>query len=154
MSESDFSITIEQESDYAFRVIFDDTALADLHTDEPAPLGADSGPNPSRLLVAAVANCMTASLLFALRKFKNHPGRITTRARATLARNEQNRLRVARIDATINLPDDPAEYRQLDRVLQQFEPFCVVSESVRSGVDVHIQVADRDGRVLHPAQPD
>jgi organic hydroperoxide reductase OsmC/OhrA len=150
MSEEGFSITVEQESDYVFRVIFDDTAAPDLLTDEPEPLGGGTGPNPSRMLVAAVANCMSASLLFALRKFKNTPGKLVTRATATLGRNQHNRLRVARVDATIQLPDDPDSYHNLDRILQQFEQFCVVTESVRHGVEVSVSVADSAGRVLHP----
>mgnify|MGYP005752304461 CR=1 FL=1 len=152
MSEQGFSITVEQESDYVFRVVFDDTSAPDLLTDEPEPLGGGSGPNPSRMLVAAVANCMSASLLFALRKFKNTPGKLVTRATATLGRNEQNRLRVARIDATIQLPDDPQSYHSLDRILQQVEQFCVVTESVRHGVEVNVSVADSTGQVLYPRQ--
>ena len=150
MSEQGFSITVEQESDYVFRVVFDDTDAPDLLTDEPAPLGGGSGPNPSRMLVAAVANCMSASLLFALRKFRNTPGKLVTRAVATMGRNEQNRLRVARIDATIQLPDAPDSYQNLDRILQQFEQFCVVTESVRHGVEVNVSVADASGQRLHP----
>lgn len=150
MSEAGFSITVEQESDYVFRVIFDDTDAPDLLTDEPEPLGGGSGPNPSRMLVAAVANCMSASLLFALRKFKNAPGKLVTRATATLGRNADKRLRVERIDATISLPGDPADYQNLDRILAQFEQFCVVTESVRHGVEVAVSVADAQGRVLHP----
>ena len=150
MSEQGFSVTVEQESDYVFRVIFDDTAAPDLLTDEPEPLGGGAGPNPSRMLVAAVANCMSASLLFALRKFRNVPGKLVTRATATLGRNERNRLRVAKIDATISLPDDPASYHNLDRILQQFEQFCVVTESVRHGVEVEVAVIDSDGNRLHP----
>lgn len=151
MSEEGFSVTVEQESDYVFRVIFDDTSAPDLLTDEPEPLGGGSGPNPSRMLVAAVANCMSASLLFALRKFRNTPGKLVTRATATLGRNADKRLRVARIDATITLPDDPGGYQNLDRILQQFEQFCVVTESVRHGVEVSVSVSDRDGKRLHPA---
>ena len=59
-------MTLEQDGDYAFRVSFDDTALEPLLTDESAPLGHDGGPNPSRLLLASVANCLIASLLFVL----------------------------------------------------------------------------------------
>ena len=58
-------VTLEQEDDYAFRIRFDDTTLAPLLSDEPAPLGQDRGPNPARLLLASVANCLVASLLFA-----------------------------------------------------------------------------------------
>ena len=122
-----------------------------LHTDEPAPLGGDSGPNPSRLLLAAVANCLSASLLFALRKFHNAPGRLVTHATATMGRNAERRLRVERIEATVTLPDEPASYQQLDRILAQFEQFCVVTESVRHGVDIEVSVVGPAGQRLHPS---
>jgi organic hydroperoxide reductase OsmC/OhrA len=150
MSETQaFTLTLTQESDYVFRIEFDDTAIPALHTDESAPLGNDSGPNPSRMLVAAVANCLSASLLFSLRKYKNTPGTIVTRARATLDRNEQKRLRVTHIDVVIELPDTAADYAQIERLLQQFENFCVVTESVRHGVAVDVSVRDRNGATLH-----
>jgi organic hydroperoxide reductase OsmC/OhrA len=150
MSETQaFTLTLTQESDYVFRIEFDDTAIPALHTDESAPLGNDSGPNPSRMLVAAVANCLSASLLFSLRKYKNTPGTIVTRARATLERNEQKRLRVAHIDVVIELPEAAANYAQIERLLQQFENFCVVTESVRHGVAVDVSVRDRNGATLH-----
>lgn len=151
MSEASFTVTVEQESDYVFRIAFDDTAIPALLTDEPEPLGGGSGPNPSRMLVAAVANCMSASLLFALRKYRNAPGKLVTTATATMGRNEQGRLRVARIDARIRLPDAVDSYTQLPRILQQFEQFCVVTESVRHGVEVDVTVVDADGNPLHPA---
>ncbi|MGH8122988.1 MAG: OsmC family protein, partial [Rudaea sp.] len=137
MSETqEFTLTLTQEADYAFRIEFDDTAIPALHTDESPPLGGDSGPNPSRLLVAAVANCLGSSLLFSLRKYKNTPGTLIIRAQARLDRNEQKRLRIAHIDVTIQLPDAAADYAQIERLLQQFENFCLVTESVRSGVPV------------------
>ena len=144
-----FTLTLTQESDYVFRIEFDDTAIPALHTDESPPLGGDSGPNPSRMLVAAVANCLSASLLFSMRKYKNTPGTIVTRATARLERNEQNRLRVAHIDVAIELPDAAADYAQIERLLQQFENFCVVTESVRAGVLVDVTVRDATGSVLH-----
>ena len=150
MSETqEFTITVEQEQDYVFRIRFDDTQAADLLSDEPEPLGGGSGPNPSRLLTAAVANCMSASLLFALRKFKNQPGKLVTHAKASMARNEDGRLRVATIDAEIRLPEPADQYQQLDRILAQFEQFCVVTESVRSGVEVKVKVSDSSGATLH-----
>ncbi|MEZ5461998.1 OsmC family protein [Dokdonella sp.] len=142
-------LTLTQESDYAFRIAFDETSLDDLHTDEPSPLGADSGPNPSRLLVAAVANCLSASLVFALGKYKNSVNGVVTRATARMARNEQKRLRIAHIDVAIKLPDAAADYAQIDRLLEQFENFCIVTESVRSGVPVDVSVHDATGAVLH-----
>ena len=43
-TEQTFGITLEQVSDYEFKVRFDDTAIPDLTTDETSPLGRDAGP--------------------------------------------------------------------------------------------------------------
>lgn len=150
MSDTEvLSVTLTQESDYAFRIAFDDTGIPALHTDEPAPLGGGSGPNPSRLLLAAVANCLSASLLFALRKYKNAPGTIVAHAKAELGRNAQQRLRVTRIEVTVDLPEAADTYAHAERLLQQFEDFCVVTESVRSGIEVDVSVRNATGAVVH-----
>lgn len=150
MSENEtILLTITQESDYEFRVRFDDTALGDLVADELPPIGRGAGPDPTRLLAAAIGNCLSASLLFALRKFKNQPGRIVTRVRAEHVRNEQKRLRVGRIAVEIALPEAAAGYAQLDRILAQFEDFCTVTESVRAGVPVEVSVRDASGTIVH-----
>ncbi|KRA44619.1 OsmC family protein [Pseudoxanthomonas sp. Root630] len=150
MSDSQrISLTLEQEDDYAFRIRFDETTIADLMTDEPAPLGKGEGPNPTRLLLSAVANCLSASLLFALRKFKNAPGKLVTHATAELVRNEQGRLRVGHIHADIRLAEAGAAHASLERILAQFENFCVVTESVRHGIDVSVSITDADGVQLH-----
>ena len=147
-ADTPIRIRLDQDSDYAFRITFDDTALAPLLTDEPAPLGRDRGPNPSRLLLTAVANCLAARLLFALRQPRNDPGTLTAEICALPTRNEHGRWRIASAKATLHLPGHNADYRNLDRVLAQFEDFCVVTQSVRQGIEVDVNVVDGDGRVL------
>lgn len=149
--EQSIELTLEQVTDYEFRLRFDDTDAPDLLTDEPAPLGHGAGPNPSRLLLAAVANCLSASLLFSLRKFKNDPGQLTAHARAALARNEHGRWRVKRIDVELTMAAAAGSLEHLDRLLAQFEDFCVVTESVRQGIEVQVRVRDGSGVQLHPA---
>src|SRR5690554_7151607 len=129
--DSPIRIHLEQDGDFAFRVEFQDTTLAPLLTDEPPPLGHDRGPNPSRMLLAAVANCLAASLLFALRKHRNTPGPLHAEICALPARNEQGRWRIASAKATLHLPGHNADYHNLDRVLAQFEDFCVDTQSAR-----------------------
>jgi len=148
MSETlQFSFSLEQQEDFAFLIRFDND-LPPLLADEPAPLGKGAGPNPSRLLAASIANCLSASLLFALRKFKNRPGQIVTSVTARMERNEQGRLRVGGVSVVIQI-DSPAEMLDhLDRVLEQFEEFCVVTQSVRSGFPVDVTVRDSAGTVL------
>ncbi|MDP2826350.1 MAG: OsmC family protein [Sulfuritalea sp.] len=142
-----FTFTLEQQEDFAFLIRFDQD-IPPLLADEPPPLGHDAGPNPSRLLAASVANCLSASLLFALRKFKNNPGQVTTSVTAHMERNEEKRLRVGSVDVAIQF-DSPADSMEhLDRVLDQFEDFCVVTQSVRSGFPVSVTVRDGTGKVL------
>ena len=149
-TDTPIRVTLEQQDDYAFRVSFDDTALAPLLTDEPAPLGHDGGPNPSRMLLAAIANCMAASLLFALRKFKNAPGPIRTEILASKARNENGRWRIPRAEVAIHLSEPAAGLERFDRVLAQFEEFCIVTQSVREGMQVDVRIVDADGAEYVP----
>ncbi len=146
--DSPIRLTLEQDGDYAFRVSFDGTSLASLLTDEPPPLGQDQGPNPARLLLASIANCLAASLVFALRKFRNEPAPIRAEICAVPVRNEHGRWRIGTAKATLHLPGHNADYTGLDRVFAQFEDFCVVTQSVRQGIDVDVVVVDADGRVL------
>jgi organic hydroperoxide reductase OsmC/OhrA len=149
MSSEQVKVTLTQLSDYSFNVSFDETDIPDLVTDEPAPLGGGKGPNPSRMLLAAIANCLSASLLFAMRKYKNQPGTIRAEVRGTLDRNAEGRMRVQHIDVDLHLPDAAEDYAQFERMLQQFENFCVVTESVRSGIEIAVQVHDGSGEVRH-----
>jgi len=151
MSEPEhaFGITLEQVSDYEFRVRFDETPVPDLITDEGSPLGRDAGPNPSRLLAAAVANCQAASLLFALRKYKNAPDHMKATARLQMSRNDEGRLRISHVAVDLHLAEKAETFQHLDRILEQFEDFCIVTQSVRQGIKVDVSVHDGEGKTLH-----
>lgn len=138
------SVTITQQKNYQFLVDFGE-GMPSLLADEPAPLGQGEGPAPTHMLLAAVANCLSASLLFSLQKFKQDAGGITARATCTMERNESKRLRIGHIDVAIQLGKGGAELEHLDRVLAQFEDFCTVTQSVQAGIPVHISVTDGKG---------
>jgi len=146
MSES-VSVTITQKDNYQFVVDFG-AGIAEMLADEPAPLGKGEGPAPTHMLLAAVANCLSASLLFAIKKFKQDPGGITTTATCRVDRNESNRLRVLEIDVAIRLGREASAIEHLDRVLGQFEEFCTVSQSVRAGILIKVGVTDGSGQRL------
>jgi organic hydroperoxide reductase OsmC/OhrA len=140
-----FTLTLEQVQDFEFRVKFDAPEVADLLLDEPAPLGHGAGPNAARLIGAAVANCLSSSLLFCLRKFKQSPGPLRAEVRGEIVRNDKGRMRIGRFDVTIHVGADPAAIQHFDRCLAQFEDFCVVTESVRHGIPVGVRVVDPQG---------
>lgn len=144
------SVTITQQDNFRFLVDFG-AGIPALQTDEPAPLGAGEGPSPDQLLMAAVINCLSASLFFALKKFKQDAGGITTTATARMGRDADKRLRMDEIVVTVRLGKSGSEIEHLERILSQFEAFCTVTESVRRGIPVAITVEDAQGvRVKAP----
>lgn len=145
-----FDLELEQLSGYEFKVKFSDApGVAELLLDEPAPLGGGKGPNAARLIGAAVANCLSASLLFCLAgKFKQPLGPLRTRVHGELVRNDKGRVRIGRIEVTIRMAEDAATLQHVDRCLAQFEDFCVVTESVRAGIPVHVRVVDANDTPL------
>lgn len=140
-------VTVTREEKYRFVLDFGE-GIAKTAADQPKPLGDGAGPSPEQMLAAAVANCLSASFVFATGKFKEDPGRLTTQVICKIGRNERNRLRVTGMDVTITLGAAPESLGHLDRALAQFEDFCTVSQSVRSGIPFTVSVKSPDGRLL------
>ena len=140
-------VSVRRLSGYRFLVDFGDD-MPGMLADEPAPLGTDTGPSPSQMLLSAVANCLSASLLFALQKFKQDPGELSATANAEMGRDDNNRLRIVGIRVQLRLGRPAAELEQIERVLAQFEAFCTVSMSVQRGVPIAVGVSDSTGAVL------
>ena len=141
------SVRLTQQRDYRFEVEFG-PGIAPLLADEPPPLGSGAGPSPEQFLAAAVGNCLAASLLFSLRKYKQQPEPITAAVSAQTGRNAENRLRIQSMQVVLTLGQPAAALQHLDRALAQFEDFCTVTQSVRGGIEVNVQVVDALGARL------
>ena len=158
MPHESFALSLELEQNYAFTVQFDDERFPPLLLDEPEPLGESRGPNAARLIGAAVGNCLGASLLFCLRKAHVDVEGLRVDVTGELIRNERGRLRIGALHVTLDpqvadadrlrigsvrvelhpATDVPPE--RLERCLGLFEDFCIVTESVRRGIDVDVSV--------------
>ena len=149
MEQQTFTLNLEHVQGYEFRLKFDWPDNPDLLMDEPAPLGANRGPNAARLLAASVANCLSASLLFCLSKARAAPRGLKTAVTGTLARNEQGRLRIDKVDVAITLEEGPDTSARLQRCAGLFEDYCVVTQSVRRGIPVHVKILDSAGQTLY-----
>lgn len=147
MNKTTVPVRLTQAHDYQFDVNFG-APHPPLRIDEPVPLGQGEGPPPVQLLKSAVGGCLSASLLFALRKFHQVPDPLGCEVEAEIGRNAEGRLRVLSISArlTLGVPADTLDH--LDRVLATFEDYCTVTESIRQGFPVHVSVFDSHGAQL------
>ena len=134
-----FSVRIHRTDAYEFRVAFDKPHYDELRMDEPAPLGRDAAPNAARMLGAAIGNCLSASLLFCLQRAGANVRGLESEVEVELVRNSARRLRIGQVKVILR-PELEEESRELARCIETFEDFCVVTQSVREGLDVRVRV--------------
>ncbi len=140
-------VALEQRKDFEFDTRFEGVQQS-LRTDEPPPLGGAAGPDPTQLLAAAVGNCLTASLLFALRKHRVQAEPLAAHVVATIDRNDKGRLRINGMVARLRLGKPGASLPGLDRVLAVFQDFCTVTQSLHTAIPVTVSVFDSDDRLV------
>ncbi|MEX2154457.1 MAG: OsmC family protein [Gemmatimonadaceae bacterium] len=138
---STFEISLTLKDGHAFTVEFDDDALEPLQTDEPPPLGENTGPSPSRLLAAAVANCLASSLLHCVRKARVQVESMVAKVVATIGRNDHGRLRIDGLHVLLDVKAAKDQRDRLTRCVELFQDYCIVAESVKRGIDVRVSVS-------------
>jgi organic hydroperoxide reductase OsmC/OhrA len=132
---------VERVENFRFTATFPDVPhAAPLALDEPSPLGGDFGPNPGSLLAAAIADCLAASLVFCLRKARVNPVGVAADAEARIVRNDAGRMRISDVDVTLSLQLTDEQRTAAERCVGLFQDFCIVTESVRHGIPVHVHV--------------
>ncbi|MCK6434942.1 MAG: OsmC family protein [Burkholderiaceae bacterium] len=147
MSDETVTVRLHQRQDYQFDAHLGD-GLPPMLCDEPPPLGQGTGPSPTQLLASAVGNCLAASLLFALRKYKQSADPLACEVTLHTGRNAERRLRVLDIQVRITLGVPAEAVDHLERILGSFEDFCTVTASVRAAIPVQVQVFDAHGAQL------
>jgi organic hydroperoxide reductase OsmC/OhrA len=136
-----FALDLTLKDGYEFAVDFATPGLAPLVVDEQPPTGAGRGPNPARLLAAAVGHCLASSFLFSVRKSRIDVTALTVRVEGIIVRNERGRLRVGSLRVRLAPSVRAEDRKRLGRCSEIFEDFCIVTQSVRGGLDVHVEVA-------------
>ncbi|QTO50795.1 OsmC family protein [Burkholderia latens] len=148
MSEAHVSVDVAQHARFSFEVTFSGTDLSPVLTDEPPPLGAGRGPNPVRLLAASVASCLAASLLFALEKQRVDPQPVAAHIDVDMVQNDAGRVRVGAMAVTLSVGKAWSDLAAATRLLDRFDAYCVVTESMREGIPISVAVQDVNGAVL------
>lgn len=138
--EKPFTLALTLRDGYAFSVDFEQEGIPPLLLDESPPLGVGRGPDAARLLAAAIGNCLGASLLYCLRKARVEVRGMHTTVEGTLVRNQRGRVRIGAIRVKLAPDVAPEQRDRVSRCLGLFEDFCIVTESVRQGVRVDVEV--------------
>lgn len=115
-------------------------------SDEPDPVGQNSGPATPALLATAVAHCLSASLLETSRKAHLQILGIETKATAVVIPNEEGNPRIKRIEVILypSLAEDNARRQRCEDV---FQNYCTVSSSLKPAIDIQVKV---EWRVVAP----
>jgi uncharacterized OsmC-like protein len=138
--ERSFNVSLRREKGFLFEVDFGLEGVDKLIMDEPEPVGEDKGPNASKVLAAAMGNCLTASLLFCLQKARAEVGIIETKVDGVLRRNKEGRWRINEINVEISPEIDQSFNSQFERCNKLFEDFCIVSQSIEQGIPINVKV--------------
>jgi organic hydroperoxide reductase OsmC/OhrA len=125
---------------YRFKVEFDVHSVPSIVVDEMQPIGEGEGPNPTRLLSAAVGHCISSSLLYCLGKAKVHAKKLETTVQAKVERNKEGYLRIAGLNVQVRLEVNEEDTTRVPRCLKIFENYCTVTQSVRKGIEVKVTI--------------
>jgi uncharacterized OsmC-like protein len=141
-SERRFAVHLRQRGRYRFQSQASEDGVlhgVEFVSDEPDPVGENSGPSTPALLASALGHCLSASLLEALRHAHLDVRGCETDAVAIVRPNADGNPRIDHVDVTIR-PRLAESSPRMQRCADVFENHCTVTQSVRRGVDVRVQV--------------
>jgi len=135
-------VKLEIEKDMIFKCDMGLMNVKDFYIDEKNKDEAKMlGPNPARLLAAAVLGCMSASFIFCLQKKQFTLDDLKAEAEIIIVRNEKKLSRVKEINIKlVPITSDPAILKRINQCSKFFEQYCTITESVRAGIQVNLDI--------------
>ena len=135
-------VGLSLEEGMIFKCELGEMKVKDCYIDEEHREEVDMlGPNPSRMLGMAVLGCLSASFIFCLKKRNFNIKDLSAEAEVIIARNEKGFWRVKKINVNITpMLDDPEIKKRADQCKKFFEDYCIVTQAVREGIDVEVNL--------------
>ncbi|MBD3187042.1 OsmC family peroxiredoxin [Candidatus Bathyarchaeota archaeon] len=135
-------IELSRIRELIFKIMFGKD-LASIIVDETNEGDDREGVKPSHLLAAAVMGCLSSSFLFCIGKKNLDVDDLTGTATVTTGRDEDGYLRVTGIKVSLT-PEttDPDTLKRVNACKKFFEQYCVVTESVRKGIPVSVDIME------------
>ena len=138
IAEQEYKIKVRLIEGLKFEIDFNADQIAPMTMDEPVPVGSGRYPNAGQMLSAAVGNCLAASLAFCLQRARAEVRGMNATVHTKLERNLTGRLRITSI--RVELEPDIDDPKKLERCLEIYEDFCIVSQSIKRGIPVQVDV--------------
>jgi uncharacterized OsmC-like protein len=135
-------VGLKQEEEMIFKFEFGNPKMDNLYIDETNRKEIEKiGPSPAKLLASSVLGCLAASFSFCLQKKNFSLSGFEGKAEVSIVRNEKGFWRVRNIDIELNPKIDTPEMRKrADQCKRFFEQYCIISESLRTGFEVNVNL--------------
>ncbi len=144
-----FTIRLKRVDGMQFRAEFDKEQFPPLMMDEPenVPGGRDEYPNASRILAAAITDCLSASLTFCLEKSHAPLDDLEATTTVEIGRNEQGYWRVKQVDVELTAGFeklDETTLKRFEKCKEKFFNYCIVSASIKEGININVKVNPKE----------
>lgn len=114
---------------------------------------AGEHPDAKQLLAEAVANCLAASLRFCFEKARIEVGDIRCDVEGDIKRTSNGRLRVSQMRVTVEPTVNLQDLERMGRCSDLFEDFCTVTQSIRGGIDVQVELIAKKAEMIGAGVP-
>ena len=116
------------------------TKEGDLLLPTPFPVGVGYGPEAVTMLNMSTTYCMTASLNYYLAKARVEPTTLRARGHVDMRLTDEKFRRIKALEIDIRIEVTEKERKRLERALERFTDFCIISESIRGSFPINVRV--------------
>lgn len=147
--EKNTIVDLKLEKDLIFKCYLGFEKLQEIYIDETLEEKEDMwGPDAARLLGMALLGCLSASFIFCLKKRNLTPDDLEARAEISFKTIEKGYTRIKQVDISLKpKTDDAATLKRINQCIREmkngkllFEENCIITASVREGINVNVEM--------------
>ena len=135
-------VGLKQKEEMIFKCDLGSLSNVNLYIDEKnIEENEKIGTSPTKLLALSVLGCLSLSFSFCLQKENFSLSEFDGKAEVIIMRNDKGFWRVKKINVEM-IPkiDTPEMRKRADQCRKFFEQYCIISESLRSGFEVNVNL--------------
>jgi uncharacterized OsmC-like protein len=140
--ELNSEVGLKQKEEMIFKCDLGNLNMQDLYIDEKHKKNKDKvGPSPVKLFALSVLACLAASFIFCIQKKNLSLSDLEAKAETKIARNDKGFWRIKKIDiCLIPKTNNLTIRKRINQCTKFFKNYCIISESVRKGIDIDIKI--------------